>query len=50
MPPDEGEQMAGKTLKQRIGVDLERVDHWIGLGAKTSDRVKRLLKDARQAA
>ena len=31
-------------------VDLERVDHWIGLGAKTSDRVKRLLKDARRNA
>ena len=27
---------------ERLRVDLERVDHWIGLGAKTSDRVKRL--------
>ena len=35
---------------ERLRVDLERVDHWIGMGAKTSDRVKRLLKDARQAA
>ena len=35
---------------ERLRVDLERVDHWIGLGAKTSDRVKRLIKDARQAA
>ena len=35
---------------ERLRVDLKRVDHWIGLGAKTSDRVKRLLKDARQAA
>ena len=35
---------------ERLRVDLERADHWIGLGAKTSDRVKRLLKDARQAA
>ena len=35
---------------ERLRIDLERVDHWIGLGAKTSDRVKRLLKDARQAA
>ena len=34
----------------RLRVDLEGVDHWIGLGAKTSDRVKRLIKDARQAA
>ncbi|HAN80456.1 MAG: 30S ribosomal protein S16 [Gammaproteobacteria bacterium] len=35
---------------ERLRVDLERVDHWISLGAKTSDRVKRLLKDARLAA
>ena len=35
---------------ERLRVDLERVDHWIGLGAKTSDLVKRLSKDARQAA
>ena len=35
---------------ERLRVDFERIDHWISLGAKTSDRVKRLLKDARQAA
>ena len=35
---------------ERLRVDLKWVDHWINLGAKTSDRVKRLLKDARQAA
>jgi small subunit ribosomal protein S16 len=34
---------------ERLRVDLERVDHWIGLGAKASDRVQRLIKDARQA-
>jgi len=34
---------------ERLRVDLERVDHWLGHGATTSDRVKRLLKDARQA-
>jgi ribosomal protein S16 len=33
---------------ERLRVDLERVDHWIGLGAKASDRVQRLIKDARQ--
>jgi small subunit ribosomal protein S16 len=35
---------------ERLRVDLERVDHWIGLGATTSDRVKQLLKDARKVA
>ena len=35
---------------ERLRVDFERIDHWISLGAKTSDRVKRLIKDARQAA
>ncbi|MGA1207609.1 MAG: 30S ribosomal protein S16 [Litorivicinaceae bacterium] len=35
---------------ERLRVDLERVEHWIGLGATTSDRVKQLLKDARKAA
>mgnify|MGYP000025694237 FL=1 len=34
---------------ERLRVDLERVDHWLGHGATTSDRVKRLIKDARQA-
>ncbi len=35
---------------ERLRVDLDRVEHWIDLGAKTSDRVKRLIKDARQVA
>jgi len=35
---------------ERLRVDMERVDHWIGMGATTSDRVKQLLKDARKAA
>ena len=35
---------------ERLRVDFERVDHWIGLGATTSDRVKQLLKDARKVA
>ena len=35
---------------ERLRIDLERIDHWISLGAKTSNRVKRLVKDARQAA
>ncbi|MBE59288.1 MAG: 30S ribosomal protein S16 [Gammaproteobacteria bacterium] len=35
---------------ERLRINLERIDHWISLGAKTSDRVKRLLRDARQVA
>lgn len=35
---------------ERLCIDLDRVDHWIGLGAKTSGRVKRLLRDARAAS
>ena len=35
---------------ERLRVDFERVDHWIGLGATTSDRVKQLLNDARKVA
>lgn len=34
---------------ERLRVDLERVDHWLGHGATTSDRVKSLIKDARKA-
>lgn len=36
--------------EQRLRVDLERVDHWIGLGAQVSERVSTLLKEARKDA
>jgi small subunit ribosomal protein S16 len=29
-------------------VDLARVDHWLAVGAGTSDRVAQLLKEARK--
>lgn len=32
--------------EQRLVVNRERVDYWLGQGAKTSDRVGKLLKDA----
>ena len=32
----------------RLQVDLARVDHWLGVGAGTSDRVAQLLKEARK--
>ena len=36
--------------EERIRVDLERVDHWVGEGAQLSDRVKKLIKDNKAAA
>jgi len=35
--------------EERIRVDNERVDHWIGLGAQMSDRVRKLVKDNKAA-
>ena len=32
----------------RMFIELERVDHWIGLGAQPSDRVTSLLKEFRK--
>lgn len=34
--------------EERLVVDLERVQHWSGVGAQTSDRVAGLLKEARK--
>ncbi|MDN4503703.1 30S ribosomal protein S16 [Alteromonadaceae bacterium BrNp21-10] len=39
---------AGK--EERLRLDLDRVNHWVGVGAGLSDRVKRLVKDATAAA
>lgn len=36
--------------EQRLNVNLERVDYWVGTGAQPSDRVAKLLKEARKAA
>ncbi len=35
--------------EERVRVDVERVDHWIGLGAQMSDRVAKLIKDKNAA-
>lgn len=35
---------------ERLRLDLDRVDHWIGLGATVSDRVSALIKDAKKTA
>ncbi len=40
----------GKETEENLRIDLERVDYWIGQGAKPSDRVKTLLKTHRKAA
>lgn len=35
--------------EERLRVDLERVDHWVSLGTKLSDRVATLVAEAREA-
>ncbi|GAA3708565.1 small subunit ribosomal protein S16 [Oceanisphaera litoralis] len=39
---------AGQAEKLRL--DLERVNHWVGQGATVSERVAKLIKDAAKAA
>jgi small subunit ribosomal protein S16 len=34
---------------ERIRLDIARIDHWIGLGAQQSDRVRHLVADYRKA-
>ena len=40
----------GKESQENIRIDMERVDYWIGQGAKPSDRVASLLKAQRKVA
>ncbi|GAB2690398.1 MAG: 30S ribosomal protein S16 [Aliiglaciecola sp.] len=35
---------------ERLRLDLERVEHWVGHGATLSERVARLVKDAKVVA
>ncbi|AWH89690.1 30S ribosomal protein S16 [Limnobaculum parvum] len=35
---------------ERLRLDLDRINHWTGLGATVSDRVATLIKDANKAA
>jgi small subunit ribosomal protein S16 len=39
-----------KGQSESLRIDLERADYWLGVGAKPSDRVKKLIGDARRAA
>lgn len=36
--------------EETLRLDLDRVEHWVGNGASTTDRVAKLIKDARKAA
>lgn len=36
--------------EERLRVNLERVDYWIGNGAQMSERVASLIKESRKAA
>ncbi|PCJ30101.1 MAG: 30S ribosomal protein S16 [Gammaproteobacteria bacterium] len=33
-----------------LRLDLDRIDHWVNLGAQPSDRVAKLVSDAKKAA
>ena len=35
---------------ERVRIDLDRVNHWVGQGASLSDRVASLVKEAQKAA
>lgn len=36
--------------EEKLRVDSARIEHWIGLGAQMSERVKKLVKDSQAAA
>ncbi|KDM92594.1 30S ribosomal protein S16 [Photobacterium galatheae] len=36
--------------EERLRLDLDRVNHWVGQGATVSDRAAKLIKDAAKAA
>lgn len=36
--------------EEKVRIDLDRVDHWLGHGAALSERVSKLVKDARKVA
>ncbi|MCH1928715.1 MULTISPECIES: 30S ribosomal protein S16 [Shewanella] len=36
--------------EETLRLDLARVEHWVANGAATTDRVAKLIKDARKAA
>ena len=38
-----------KGQEERLRVNQERIDYWVGKGAQLSDRVAKLVKDSKQA-
>jgi small subunit ribosomal protein S16 len=34
-----------KGAEEKLRIDIERVEHWVGQGAQPSDRVSALIKD-----
>jgi small subunit ribosomal protein S16 len=36
--------------EERLRIDLDRVNHWVSLGAQLSDRAAQLVKDASKTA
>jgi small subunit ribosomal protein S16 len=36
--------------EERLRLNLDRVEHWVGVGASLSERVARLVKDAQKVA
>lgn len=39
-----------KGQEEKLRIDTARIDHWIGQGAKTSDRVAKLIEQSKAAA
>jgi len=39
-----------RGAEEPLRIDLERIDYWVSQGAKTSDRVAKLVEKSRQAA
>ena len=39
-----------KGQEVRLNLDNDRINHWLGQGAQTSERVAKLLKDQQKAA
>lgn len=37
-----------RGAEEKLRVDIDRIEHWIGQGAKPSDRVSTLIKDFRR--
>ncbi len=38
-----------RGAEETLRIDLDRIDHWVGVGAQMSERVAKLVKKARAA-